>query len=405
MNEFNLFLYAQKSNDYEHLVDVENVKMKLYENAVYELNNADFSDIMKEISQEISLLGGKSRIKHGDHQINGNIYISNLDSNGAWGDPILIGDSINTPYSERTPFLHPDLKTLYFSSDGHGSLGKLDVYKSTRLSDSCWNCWSTPVNMGKEINTIESDWGYKISTDGKTAYFAKSIGESDNQDIFTLKIPKHLRPDMVAQISGKIVDSDDKAIETDLRWEDLATGEIIGQAKSDPSDGSYFIVLPLGKNYGYFVDNEDYFPLSNNLDLTEMESAVNLSNNVKILSIDEMIKDGTPVPMNNLFFIFAKSNLLNESIPELKRVAKIIKDKSLQIELSGHTDNIGNDKDNQKLSEARAKSARDYLISIGCNSENIIAKGYGSENPLESNVTDEGRAKNRRVEIKITGIN
>ena len=405
MNEFNLFLYAQKSNDYEHLVDVENVKMKLYENAVYELNNADFSDIMKEISQEISLLGGKSRIKHGDHQINGNIYISNLDSNGAWGDPILIGDSINTPYSERTPFLHPDLKTLYFSSDGHGSLGKLDVYKSTRLSDSCWNCWSTPVNMGKEINTIESDWGYKISTDGKTAYFAKSIGESDNQDIFTLKIPKHLRPDMVAQISGKIVDSDDKAIETDLRWEDLATGEIIGQAKSDPSDGSYFIVLPLGKNYGYFVDNEDYFPLSNNLDLTEMESAVNLLNNVKILSIDEMIKDGTPVPMNNLFFIFAKSNLLNESIPELKRVAKIIKDKSLQIELSGHTDNIGNDKDNQKLSEARAKSARDYLISIGCNSENIIAKGYGSENPLESNVTDEGRAKNRRVEIKITGIN
>ncbi len=85
---------------------------------------------------------------HGDRQINGDIYISNKNQDGSWDDPMLISDSINTPYSERTPFLHPDLKTLYFSSDGHGSLGKLDVYKSTRLSDSCWNCWSTPVNMG-----------------------------------------------------------------------------------------------------------------------------------------------------------------------------------------------------------------------------------------------------------------
>ena len=118
-----------------------------------------------------------------------------------------------------------------------------------------------------------------------------------------------------------------------------------------------------------------------------------------------MIKDGTPVPMNNLFFDFAKSNLLKESIPELKRVAQIIKDKNLKIELSGYTDNIGSDKDNQKLSEARAKSARDYLISIGCKAENITAIGYGSKNPVETNSTDEGRAKNRRVEIKITGIN
>jgi len=356
-------------------------------------------------SPELSVKNMNMPLVHGDRQINGDIYISNKNQDGSWDDPMLISDSINTPYSERTPFLHPDLKTLYFSSDGHGSLGKLDVYKSTRLSDSCWNCWSTPVNMGKEINTIESDWGYKISTDGKTAYFAKTIGDSDNQDIFTLKIPKHLRPDMVAQISGKIVDSEDNGIETDLRWEDLATGEIIGEAKSDPFDGSYFIVLPLGKNYGYFVDNEDYFPLSNNLNLTEMESAIKLSNDVKILSIDEMIKEGTPVTMNNLFFDFAKSNLLKESIPELKRVAKIIKDKNLQIELSGHTDNIGNDKENQKLSEARAKSARDYLISIGCKAENITAVGYGSKNPVETNSTEKGRAKNRRVEIKITGIN
>ena len=98
-----------------------------------------------------------------------------------------------------------------------------------------------------------------------------------------------MRPDLVAHISGKLLDTKNNPIDAKIRWEDLKSGEVIGEAKSDPVDGSYFIILPLGKNYGYFVDNEDYFPLSNNLDLTEIESAMKLSNDVKILSIDEML--------------------------------------------------------------------------------------------------------------------
>ena len=104
---------------------------------------------------------------HGDNQYPSDIYVSLKDQNDMWGKPFNIGDSINTIFTERSPFLHPDMKTLYFSSDGHGGLGKLDVFMSTRLYDSCWTCWSDPINLGKEINTIESDWGYKISTDGR----------------------------------------------------------------------------------------------------------------------------------------------------------------------------------------------------------------------------------------------
>ena len=110
---------------------------------------------------------------NGDNQYPSDIFISLKDKNDIWGRPFNIGDSINTRYTERSPFLHPDMKTLYFSSDGHGGLGKLDVFMTTRLHDSCWTCWSEPINLGKEINTIESNWGYKISTDGKTAYFTK----------------------------------------------------------------------------------------------------------------------------------------------------------------------------------------------------------------------------------------
>ncbi|MGY8989453.1 MAG: vWA domain-containing protein, partial [Flavobacteriales bacterium] len=110
---------------------------------------------------------------HGDNQYPSDLFVSLKDENDNWGTPFNIGDSINTIFTERSPFLHPDMKTLYFSSDGYGGLGKLDVFMSTRLFDSCWTCWSEPINLGKEINTIESDWGYKISTDGKTAYFTQ----------------------------------------------------------------------------------------------------------------------------------------------------------------------------------------------------------------------------------------
>ena len=112
---------------------------------------------------------------HGDNQYPSDIYISLRDQDDNWGEPINIGDSINTRFTERSPFLHPDMKTLYFSSDGHGGPKQLDVFMSTRLYDTCWTCWSKPVNLGKEINTIESDWGYKISTDGKTLFLQKKI--------------------------------------------------------------------------------------------------------------------------------------------------------------------------------------------------------------------------------------
>ncbi len=335
---------------------------------------------------------------HASNNYASDIYIS-LREDDTWGEPINIGPSINTIYSERSPFLHPDMKTLYFSSDGHGGLGKYDVFKSTRLSDTCWNCWTEPINLGKEINTEENDWGYTISTDGSKAYFAKYNDKKKNK-IYWLNLPTHLRPDMVATVSGKLLDSEKKAVSADIKWEDLSTGKNIGQSKSDPVDGSFFIVLPLGKIYGYYVDGNDYFPVSKNIDLRNSKDPVVLEENIDIISFKQMIEEEIAVPINNLFFNFAQSSLLEYSLPELRRVAKIIKKNNLSVEISGHTDNIGNDADNQILSEKRADAVKEFLINENCEADKLHTIGYGATKPVATNDTEAGRAKNRRVELK-----
>ncbi|MCF0206191.1 MAG: PD40 domain-containing protein [Bacteroidales bacterium] len=125
------------------------------------------------------------------------IYVCTIDDNGDWGEPISLGSNINTIYSERTPYLHSDNMHLYFATDGRGGLGGLDMFVSTRLSEDCWDCWSEPVNLGTQINTEGDDMGYKIASDGKTAYYAKLVsekGKKANFDIFYLTLPEYLQP-------------------------------------------------------------------------------------------------------------------------------------------------------------------------------------------------------------------
>ena len=327
------------------------------------------------------------------------LYVSIQTENG-WSNPVNLGNAINTNFIERSPFLHPDMKTLYFSSDGHGGLGKLDVYMTTRLADSCWNCWTEPINLGKEINTISDDWGYRITTDGSMAYFSKKSNSATTDDLFRLTLPAHLRPDIVARIEGELKNSKNEAISATIRWEDLESNKVIGTSKSDPQDGSYFIVLPMGKNYGYFVEDSSYFPMAQNLDLRNTTNAIEVQKDIVAISFTDMINEKIAVPMNNLFFEKLKSNLLAASLPELNRIAKILKEKNIKVEISGHTDNVGSESMNQKLSEERANSVKNFLISQGVNPTLIQVIGFGFSKPKTTNETEEGKAENRRVEIR-----
>ena len=330
-----------------------------------------------------------------------NIFVSLMDDNGEWSTPIDLGPTINTGFTDRSPFLHPDMKTLYFSTNGRETRGSVDVYMSTRLRDDSWTEWSEPVSLGGEINTPGADCWYKISTEGTLAYFAKE-GSADMYDLFSIKLPEHLRPTPVATISGRLTDNQGRPVSTVMRWENLETQEQVGISQTDPADGSFFIVLPEGKNYGYYIDDSTHFPIANNIDLRGKNEAVHIENDITVTSFEQMIKEQIPMPLNNLFFATNEYSLQPASINELERVVTILRNHPYHIEIGGHTDNIGSEASNLKLSEQRAKAVLEWLVAHGIPREQLSARGYGESRPVVSNTTEEGRSKNRRVEIRFT---
>jgi outer membrane protein OmpA-like peptidoglycan-associated protein len=274
----------------------------------------------------------------------------------------------------------------------------MDIFMTTRLSEDDWTQWSEPINLGKEINYTGDDCWYKISTDGKIAYFSKSTNENDK--IMWLNLPERLRPNPVATISGQLCDKKGKAVSTLIRWEDLEENITVGQSQTDPVDGSFFIVLPMGKNYGYYINNDDYFPLANSIDLRGKNENIILEKKLEVASIKQMIEENIPMPLNNIFFAVGDSTLMTSSVAELTRVAELINKIGLKVEISGHTDNTGDFAKNQELSKARANSVYNFLIGKGCNAEKLTSIGYGQTRPVASNKTSEGRQQNRRVEIR-----
>ena len=336
---------------------------------------------------------------HGDYVGNLDIYVC-VKTDDGWSQPINIGSTINTPYAERTPFLHPDMKTLYFSSDGHAGIGKIDVFKSTRLNDSSWTEWSEPVNLGFEINSPKKEYGYKISTDGTKAFYTQFI---DNQsDIYSITLPEENRPEQVAIISGTVTNINEEPLQSDIFWEDLETGKKLGNLKTDPQSGQYIITLPLGRNYGFFVSKSGYYPLSDNIDLRNYDGNLEITKDFQLTKISDIVYGDATIELKNVFFDSDKVNLKKESYPELKRLAEFIKSQqNIKVEISGHTDNKGTKEYNKTLSLNRANQVKIYLISLGCDENQMTTVGYGDEKPIANNTTEEGRQKNRRVEFKV----
>ena len=334
-------------------------------------------------------------INSGNFEKNVDIFIAQKDKKGNWKTGINIGKVINTPFVERSPYLHPDMKTLYFCSEGHGGLGKLDVFKTTRLDDT-WLNWSTPLNLGKEINTTDLDWGYKISTDGVLAYFS-----SNNDLYYVTPIPILMMPEKVATISGKVLGYDRKPItDAEIRIINLTTGEVAGTLRTDPSTGEYFAVLPSGQ-YGYEIIKEGHFPIHGNINTQNIDKQIDVKEDVTLYKYEEMKSKNISLPLRNLFFETNSFIIRPESYNELGELANLIKENKFKIEISGFTDNDGSPQSNITLSENRANEVMNYLISQGCDPKTMLQKGYGETKPLCNLKTDDCKAKNRRVEIKI----
>jgi outer membrane protein OmpA-like peptidoglycan-associated protein len=347
----------------------------------------------------------KGEYLHGMLWGNTDLYVVLKEADGSWSKTAInLGPIINTSYTERTPFLHPDGKTLYFSSDGHPGLGKSDVFKSVRLSDSSWTEWSDPVNLGKEINTPQEDWGYKITTDGKMAYFStiNDVGFGE-EDIYFVELPEEVQPASdVVTINGKVLDENGNPVDANIKWEDVELKKEVGVAKTDPMTGEYFIALPTGRYYAYYADVKGFYSVVNYLDLTAAKAFEQINTNMNVISIEELKNSGKSIKIENIFFDSGKYDLKDESHEALSLLYRFMHaNPEVLVEINAHTDNVGSDQFNQHLSDERANSVVKYLVSLGVDSSRLIPQGFGETKPVAPNDTEEGKALNRRVEFRL----
>ncbi|MDQ6844109.1 MAG: OmpA family protein [Bacteroidota bacterium] len=337
--------------------------------------------------------------EYGSH--NNDIYVCFLLKDGTWSEPKSLGKKINLPkYNEMTPYLASDGETLYFSSNRPGGLGDNDIWRAKRLDDS-WTKWSDPVNLGSPINTPDWDAFFTLDAGGEYAYMTTGLDTYGASDIVRIKLLEKEKPNPVVLVSGSVYNAKTKLpLSASLVYETLPDGVAAGNALSNSYDGAFKIVLPYNRNYSIRATADHYFAISENLNLDSLIKAGYKEIHKDLYLVP--IEVGQVIRLNNVFFDFDKWDLRPESYIELNRVVTLLNENTaIEIEMSAHTDSRGSDDYNFTLSDNRARSVMEYLISKGINSSRITSHGYGETKPVAANETDEGRQLNRRVEFTI----
>ncbi|MFH1005238.1 MAG: OmpA family protein [Bacteroidota bacterium] len=360
----------------------------------------------------------------GEHDIYKSIWDTKKKK---WGEAENLGPTINTSYGEESVFIHPDGKTLFFSSEGHQTMGGFDIFKS--IWDNNKKKWSTPENIGYPINSPDDDIDFVLSASGKHAYFASfkpdGYGEKDiymitfitpknpvlnTEDNLLASLTEPIKENVIAKqvavpvvqvsiLKGNVFDVLTKQpLEAEIELVDNQLNQVIATFKSNSSSGKFLVSLPAGKNYGIAVKKEGYLFHSENFDIPITAAYQEYVKDIGLKNIAV----GSKIVLKNIFFDFDKATLRSESTAELERLIKFLTDiPSMKIEISGHTDSKGADEYNMKLSQSRAQSVVDYVTQHGIDKNRITAKGYGETRPIAGNDTDEGRQLNRRTEFEI----
>lgn len=319
---------------------------------------------------------------------------------GRWSTPVNLGDSVNTPGLEQSPFIHPDQRSLYFSSTGWPGMGQGDLFITRMKQDSGW---TTPENLGYPINTFDDDIGLTLNATGNRAYFASTRARGTDTDIYSFEVPEKVRPVPVSYMTGRVYDARNmKGLQAVIRLIDLENGEAVMELESHPGEGDYLVSLPTDRDYALNVSADGYLFYSDHFNFSGLHSQTEpLRRDVPL----EPVKVGSVVVLHNVFYETDSFGLEPESRAELDRVYDfLIQNPSVGIEISGHTDNTGTPEHNQELSEQRARSVVEYLVNKGIDSKRLDAAGYGETRPVANNESEEGRALNRRTELKIIKV-
>ncbi|UKN01514.1 OmpA family protein [Paracrocinitomix mangrovi] len=361
------------------------------------------------------------------------------DKKEKWGEAVNVGDAINTPYDERSVFIHPDGETMYFASTGHNTMGGYDLFYSKLVDGK----WQTPVNLGPPLNTPDHDIGLVVAGNGRYGYIASyregGLGEKDiylitflgpekppmlsNEDNLIASIAKPIKektkePVLVSEganmaiLTGIIRDEDTKEpLQAQVVLIDNEKNKVIAEFNSDVNTGKYLVSLPGGSNYGIAVKKDGYLFHSENFQIPEASGFKQYKKDVDL----KKVQVGKSIVLRNIFFDYAKYSLRDESVNELERLIGLLNENpTMRIEISGHTDTRGSDADNQVLSQNRAKSVVDYLISHGIDKSRLEYAGYGEKQTLipDSEINkmrtksekEEAHQQNRRTEFKILSI-
>ncbi len=381
------------------------------------------------------------------------IYVSELGDDGEWGKAVNLGPVINTPLHEDSPFIHADGVTLYFSSDGHPSMGSNDIFRST-LQDGKW---TKPVNMGFPINSVEYDGFFVLSADKKTGYFSALRSDGfGNADIYEIKFvdpppkepepepepepetivletvpqdePQHtvaeleapekteeepdfvdpllaLHKDMqvVTVLKGQVIDEKTASpLGATITLVDNATQHVLSRIRSDPETGRFELIIPHGGNYGVATERSGYLFNSINFNVPAFAEYQEIDAHIFMVKAEI----GSKVILKNIFFDVGKAEIKTESLAELENIRQLLlENERLKVQINGHTDNTGNAELNMALSIRRAQAVVDYLVGKGIERDRLTARGFGAERPLVSNDDEEeGREINRRTEIEIVEI-
>ena len=339
------------------------------------------------------------RDKQGESQQD--IFTSEMLSDGQWSVPVKLPDVINSAGREESVFIHPDGRTLYFSSDGHQGMGGLDIFMSRRHDNGEW---SKPVNLGYPINTWRDENSLLVSGDGKLGYFASDRqGGFGSLDLYSFEMPDTLRPQRITYLRGTVYDAlSNQKLEARFELINLLNNQVVVSSVSNPLTGEFLVALPSGKTYALNVSRKGYLFYSDHFDFAGDHGIGNpFLRDVPL----QPITVGKSVVLKNVFFDTDSFNLQPESRAELDRLAMLLDENpNMKIEIGGHTDSQGNDAYNLELSLNRARAVFDYLAAKATNPKRLTYAGYGETTPVADNTTENGRAQNRRTAFRVMGL-
>ncbi len=340
------------------------------------------------------------------------LYLCGRLPSGKWSRPVNLGATVNTKGNEQYPFWSPDGATLYFTSNEHPGLGGDDLFRSGLSPE---NKWLEPTNLGYPINTAADETNLFVSLNGRTAYFSKgerrAVTGKVDVDIYQFELPEDLRPAPTTYVKATVTDAQTgRPLVATVRLRSLDQNAPPTSRQTGKS-GNFLAVLPAGKDYALTVDLDGYLFYSDRFSLAEglvqagpyaLEIALQPVKE-DVIPSDRAEADGA-IAFRNVLFTSGSAELLPVSGDELDRLSELLNSApTYSVEIVGHTDDVGEDAANLKLSLARAEAVKDYLTMKGVVPTRITTRGDGEANPIDTNDTEEGRARNRRTTFKLTG--